>query len=72
MRDLGDTRGLSLMLQNLGLAHFGAGRRERAIELLQESIDFARQAGDPAHLSSALRSLGRLLVPGESRAPARC
>jgi tetratricopeptide (TPR) repeat protein len=66
MRDLGDTRGLSLMLQNLGLAHVAAGRRERGIELLHESIDFARQAGDPAHLSSALRSLGRLLVPDDA------
>ena len=53
------------MLQNLGLALAGVGEREQARALLQESIAFARRAGDPAHLSSALRSLGRLLVESD-------
>ena len=46
------------MLQNLGIAHEGAGHHERAVELLTESVEFARRAGDPAHISSALRTLG--------------
>jgi tetratricopeptide (TPR) repeat protein len=62
LRDLDDERGLSLVLQNLGLAHAGAGNQERAVEYLRESLGLARRAGDPAHLSSALRSLGRLQV----------
>jgi predicted ATPase/DNA-binding SARP family transcriptional activator len=62
LRDLGDDRWLSLVLQNLGLAYAGRGDSERAIEYLTESVVIARRAGDPAHLGSALRSLGRLKV----------
>jgi predicted ATPase/DNA-binding SARP family transcriptional activator len=62
MRSIDDARGLSLMTQNLGIAHAGAGHHERAVELLTESVALARRAGDPAHSSSALRTLGRLLL----------
>ena len=47
MRSIGHVRGLSLMLQNLGIAHAEAGQRERAVELLTESVAVARRAGDP-------------------------
>jgi predicted ATPase/DNA-binding SARP family transcriptional activator len=65
----GDVRWLSVATQNLGLAHGGAGEHERAIELLGESVELAREAGDPAHLASTLRSLSRALLLA-SRAPA--
>ena len=61
-RELGDDRGLSLILQNLGIAHARAGRLERAVALLRESVDMARRAGDPSHTASALRTLGRMLL----------
>lgn len=61
-RELGDDRGLSLILQNLGIAHARAGRLERAVALLRESVDLARRAGDPSHTASALRTLGRMLL----------
>jgi tetratricopeptide (TPR) repeat protein len=61
----GNTRGLSLILQNLGIAHEGAGRHAVAVELLDESIAIARRADDPAHLSSALRTQARILLSDE-------
>jgi predicted ATPase len=64
--EVGDTRSLSLVTQNLGLAHSGAGEHERAIELLTESVVLAREAGDPAHLSSTMRSLARAELLGAS------
>jgi predicted ATPase/DNA-binding SARP family transcriptional activator len=63
-RETGDARMLSLGTQNLGIAHSGAGEHERAAELLAESIVLARRAGDPAHLSSTLRSLARAQLRG--------
>ena len=63
-RESGDDRGLSLVTQNLGLAHSGAGHHEQAITLLEESVVLARRAGDPAHLGSTLRSLGRASLLG--------
>ncbi|MDA0162078.1 tetratricopeptide repeat protein [Solirubrobacter ginsenosidimutans] len=70
MRGVDSPRGLSLMLQNLGIAHAAAGHQERAVELLTESIELARLAGDPAHISSALRTLARLLLGGDDVGPA--
>ena len=64
-REVGNERGLSLITQNLGLAQSGAGRHERAAALLEESVVLARRAGDPAHLASTLRSLGRALLIGD-------
>jgi predicted ATPase/DNA-binding SARP family transcriptional activator len=63
-RESGPVRALSLTVQNLGIAHSRAGQHERAAELLGESIVLAREAGDPAHLSSTLRSLARALLLG--------
>jgi len=71
MRSVDEPRGLSLLLQNLGIAYSGAGKHERAVALLSESVETARRAGDPAHLGSALRTLGRLLLEDEGEsAPA--
>ena len=67
MRSIGDARGLSLMLQNLGIAHAGAGHRERAVELLTESVALARRAGDPgAHQLDAAHA--RAAAAGRRRA----
>jgi tetratricopeptide (TPR) repeat protein len=65
-RDARDVAMHSLAAQNLGIAYSGAGQHERAIELLEESVVLARQAGDPAHLSSTMRSLSRALLVGRS------
>ena len=62
MRALDDPRALSLVVQNLGIAHHGAGNHLQAIELLTESLDLARISKDPAHTSSVLRTLGRFLL----------
>ena len=70
MRAIGHARGLSLMLQNLGIANAEAGHRERAVELLTESVAVARRAGDPAHVSSTLRTLARLLLDADEPGPA--
>jgi predicted ATPase len=55
-----DPRSRSLWLQNAGLAHEASGDRARGLELVRESIGLAREAGDPSHLSSTLRTLARL------------
>jgi predicted ATPase/DNA-binding SARP family transcriptional activator len=65
-RELGDPLGLSLVTQNLAIAHDGVGGRERAVELLEESVALARRAGDPAHTASALRTLARVLLAGDT------
>ena len=65
MREVDSPRGLSLMLQNLGVAHAAAGHHAQAVGLLTESVELARRAGDPAHLSSAMRTLARLLLAGD-------
>ena len=63
--------GLSLNAQNRGLAHAAAGQIEHAVALLEESVALAREADDPAHRGSALRTLARLKLTGgdDSRAP---
>ncbi|MBO9579153.1 MAG: tetratricopeptide repeat protein, partial [Microbacteriaceae bacterium] len=70
MRSTGHARGLSLMLQNLGIAHAEAGHRDRAIELLTESVTYARRAGDPGHVSSTLRTQARMLLDAGEPGPA--
>ena len=65
-RQLEDPFGLSLVIQNLGIAYDGVGHRDRAVELLEESVSLARRAGDPAHTASALRTLARVLLAGET------
>jgi tetratricopeptide (TPR) repeat protein len=65
-RQLGDPLGLSLVIQNLAIAHDGVGRREQAVALLEESVELARRAGDPAHTASALRTLARVLLAGNA------
>ena len=67
-RELGDERQLSLALQNVGIAHEGAGHRDRAIEALEESLALARRVADPSHLVSVQRSLARFLLDDD---PAR-
>ena len=68
-RSVDEPRGLSLMTQNLGIAYSGAGNHERAVELLTESVELARVAGDPAHITSALRTLARLRLDEDDQAP---
>ena len=69
-REVGNVRSLSLVTQNLGIALSGGGEHERAIALLGESVVLARRAEDPAHLSSALRSLARAQLLGAAAADA--
>ncbi len=69
MRSVDNARGLSLMTQNLGIAHAGAGHHEQAVACLTESVEQGRRAGDPAHLGSALRTLGRVLLDDADRDP---
>ena len=57
------------MAQNLGIAYSGAGNHERAVELLTESVELARRVGDPAHLTSALRTLARLRLEEDDQTP---
>ena len=45
------------------------GRRDRAIELLDESIEIARTVANPVHLSSTLRTLARMLLQEERESP---
>ena len=59
----------SLMLHNLASAYAGLGRRDRAIELLDESIEIARTVANPVHLSSTLRTLARMLLQEERESP---
>ena len=68
-RAAGDDRGSSLMLHNLASAHEGLGRRDRAVELLDESVAIARRVANPVHLSSTLRTLGRMLLQQERESP---
>ncbi len=68
-RSADEVRGLSLMTQNLGIAYSGAGNDERAVELLTESVELARVAGDPAHLTSALRTLARIRLAEDDLSP---
>jgi predicted ATPase/DNA-binding SARP family transcriptional activator len=60
MRETGDDWGLSLMLQNLGIAHAGLDQLEPARALLRESVTIARRVADPMHLASTLRTLARV------------
>ncbi len=64
-----DPRSPSLYLQNAGLAHDAAGDRARGVELVRESIAVARDAGDPSHLSSPLRTLARLELHDDAADP---
>jgi hypothetical protein len=57
------------MTQNLGIAYSGAGNNERAVELLTESVELARVAGDPAHITSALRTLARIRLYEDDQGP---
>ena len=57
------------MLHNLASAHEGLGRRDRAVELLDESVAIARRVANPVHLSSTLRTLGRMLLQQERESP---
>ena len=50
------------MLQNLGIAHEGAGHRDRAIAALEESLALAGRVADPSHVASVQRSLARFLL----------
>jgi predicted ATPase/class 3 adenylate cyclase len=71
-RELGDLRGQSIMTQNLGVVHGLAGEPERALTLLEQSLELARAAGDVLQIAQTLIELGKHLVqhrvPGD-RAP---
>ena len=69
-RELGDERQLSLVLQNVGIAHEGAGHRDRAIEALEESLALASAGRRPGHMASTQRTLARLLLDDDPRARA--
>jgi hypothetical protein len=55
-------RGQSIVTQNLAVVHELRGDLESAVPLLEESVELARAAGDPAHLASTLHVLGSLLA----------
>ena len=61
-RELGDVRGLSVVVQNLAIVHEDRGDLDRATALLQESVELARAVANPAHIASTLLVLGSLLA----------
>ena len=61
-RELGNVRGLSVVIQNLAIVYEGRGDLDRAAALLEESIELARSAANPAHIASTLHVLGSLLA----------
>ena len=68
-RSVDNARGLSLSLQNLGIAHAGAGQLDRAIALLTESVEAARRMDDVTLVASVVRTLARLLLADPERDP---
>jgi predicted ATPase/transcriptional regulator with XRE-family HTH domain len=58
----GDTRSVAWALVNLGMIAFYRDDPELAVARLEESVPFAREAGDLSFLSLALTLLGRTLV----------
>jgi len=61
-QELGDLRGQSVMRQNLAIVHELMGRPEKAMPLLEQSVELARAAGDGMHVAQTLVELGKHLV----------
>ena len=70
----GNTRGVAWALLNLGMSAYLRHAHDLAVERLEESVPFARQAGHLPLLSLALTFLGRALLwvngPSDPRAAA--
>ncbi len=58
----GDPWSTNLLTHNLASAYEALGDLDRSLELLREALPGARELGDPAHLSTVLRTLGRILL----------
>jgi non-specific serine/threonine protein kinase len=57
---LGDAWGIGLVLNNHGYAAYNRGDTQRAINLIQESLPYLRQAADKRFLALVLQNLGEL------------
>jgi Tetratricopeptide repeat len=57
-----DSVRLAALAQNRAIVHEGRDELDRAAALLEESVELARAAGDPAHVASTLHVLGSLLA----------
>ncbi|HSK19480.1 MAG TPA: BTAD domain-containing putative transcriptional regulator [Longimicrobiales bacterium] len=62
MRANGDEYGLRLALLLGGMAEFGAGNRERAIEMMEEAVQIARSFGQDRELAVALQTYATVLI----------
>jgi predicted ATPase/DNA-binding SARP family transcriptional activator len=72
-RELGDPRGQSVMCQNMAIVHELQGQFDRAMPLLEESVELARAAADAMHIARTLIEFGNQLVQhrwGDPRIPA--
>jgi Tfp pilus assembly protein PilF len=56
--ELGDTRGVANVLNNMGAIAWRSGQWEEARALLEEALEHARRAGDPGISVLALTNLG--------------
>ena len=59
----------NLLAHNLASAYEALGDVDRSVELLRGTVSGARELGDGAHLSSVLRTLGRMLLQQGARRP---
>jgi tetratricopeptide (TPR) repeat protein len=61
-RELGSLRGQSVQKQNLAIAHELRGDLERAVPLLEESIELARTDNNGVQVAISALTLGRFLL----------
>ena len=62
LRANGDEYGLRLALLLGGMAEFGAGNQDRAIEMMEEAVQIARSFGQDRELAVALQTYATVLV----------
>ena len=65
-RELGSLRGQSLQKQNLAIVHELRGDFERAVPLLEESLDLARADNNGTQVAISALTLGRFLLYRQS------
>jgi tetratricopeptide (TPR) repeat protein len=68
--ELGDTRSLARILNNLGGLNWLLGRQELAFEHLREAFDLATEAGSPTDAAQAISSLAQVLLGDGQPQPA--
>jgi predicted ATPase/DNA-binding SARP family transcriptional activator len=67
LRANGDEYGLRLALLLGGMAEFGAGNRDRAIEKMEEAVQIARSFGQDRELAVALQTYATVLIGGAGK-----